>query len=54
VNQDWRKEQKYDFLDQKGNYSNISWQEIEPDKNFTWLTEGLSDDFEILIPIGSR
>jgi predicted helicase len=48
---DWRKEQKYDFLDQKGDYANISWQEIKPDKNFTWLTEGLEEDFETFLPL---
>ena len=46
---DWRKEQKYDFLDQKGDYSTIPWQEIEPDKNYTWLTEGLEEDFETFL-----
>jgi predicted helicase len=51
---DWRKEQKYDFLDQKGDYSTIPWQEIEPDKNYTWLTEGLLSDFESFLPIGTK
>jgi predicted helicase len=50
---DWRKEQKYDFLDQQGDYANIPWQEIEPDKNYTWLTEGLQIDFDSLIKLVS-
>ena len=51
---DWRKEQKYDFLDQQGDYSTIPWQEIQPDKHYTWLTEGLSSDFESFLPIGTK
>ncbi len=51
---DWRKEQKYDFLDQKGDCANISWQEIKPDKNYTWLTEGLQIDFEAFVPIAQE
>ena len=54
VEPDWRKEQKYDFLEQKGDYDNIPWQEIKPDKNYTWLTEGLSSDFESFFPIGTK
>lgn len=50
----WRKEQKYDFLDQNGDYANISWQEIQPDKNFTWLQEGLQEEFNIFLPMGSK
>ncbi len=51
---DWRKEQKYDFLDQQGDYSTIPWQEIQPDKNYTWLTEGLQGDFGMFLPMGTK
>jgi predicted helicase len=50
----WRKEQKYDFLDQQGDYGNISWQEIQPDKKNTWLQEGLQEEFESLLPMGTK
>ena len=50
----WRKEQKYDFLDQKQQRTNIEWQEITPDKNHTWLTAGLDNAFDTFLPIGTK
>jgi len=50
----WRKEQKYDFLDQKQQRTNIEWQEITPDKNHTWLTAGLDNAFGTFLPMGSK
>ena len=52
--EDWRKEQKYEFLEQQRCYANIQWREIQPDSNHTWLTDGLSDDFTGFIPLGSK
>lgn len=54
VDELWRKEQKYEFLIQRGDIKNIDWKEITPDQNYTWLTEGLRYEFESLIPIGTR
>jgi predicted helicase len=51
VDQDWRKEQKYDFLDQQGDYRTIPWQEIEPDKKDNWLTQEMSQKFNSMIPL---
>ena len=51
---DWRKEEKYDFLDRQGDCSTITWQEIIPDSKYTWLTEGLEKDFEAFLPVGSK
>ena len=34
--------------------SNIAWTEIEPNAHHTWLTEGLHDDFDTLIPMGTK
>jgi predicted helicase len=50
---DWRKEQKYDFLEKRQDYRQIAWQTIKPDKNQTWLTEGLQGDYEKLLPLVS-
>ncbi len=50
----WRKEQKYLFLHIKNNYTNIDWQEITPDKKHTWLTEGLHEEFDDFIPLGTK
>lgn len=50
----WTKEQKYDSLDAKKDISRIVWDEITPDKKFTWLTKGLDTGFDSLIPLGTR
>ena len=54
VDEFWRREEKYRFLDDKEQYDNIEWQPIAPDKRHTWLTEGLHAEFETFIPLGSR
>ena len=50
----WRKEQKYNWLDEKAQYAHIEWREITPDKNHLWLTEGMSADFETFMPMGTK
>jgi len=54
VDEFWRKEEKLGYLDQSQSYSNIEWSLIDPDQKYTWLTEGLQDDFETFIPIGNK
>ncbi|MBE9145778.1 type ISP restriction/modification enzyme [Planktothrix mougeotii] len=54
VGEFWRKEEKLGYLDQSQSYSNIEWSLINPDQKYTWLTEGLQDDFESFIPIGNK
>ncbi len=54
VDELWRKEEKYRYLDAKDQYRNIEWQPITPDKRHTWLTEGLHAEFETFMPLGSR
>jgi predicted helicase len=53
VDEFWRKEQKYKFLEENQYISNIDWQEIQPDAKQTWLTEDLQEDFDSFIAIGS-
>ena len=54
VDEQWRKEEKYRFLDEKQRYGNVEWKRISPDKRHTWLTEGLHAEFETFMPLGSR
>ena len=54
VDELWRKEDKYRFLDSKEHYSNIEWEQITPDNKYTWLTQGLHAEFETFVPIGSK
>jgi predicted helicase len=49
----WRKEEKYQFLEQADSITGVAWEEIVPDGKHTWLTEGLQEDFEHLIPLGT-
>jgi len=50
----WRKEQKYEFLNERGNYGNIKWKRIKPDKNYNWLKEGLNPEYDSYVPLGSK
>ena len=54
VDEFWRKEDKYRYLDSKGHYRNIKWKPITPDQRYTWLTEGLHTEFETFIPMGTK
>ena len=54
VDEFWRKEDKYRYLDSKEHYRNIKWKSIIPDQRYTWLTEGLRAEFETFIPMGTK
>ena len=54
VDEFWRKEEKYHYLDSKQGYQNIEWKWITPDKRYTWLTEGLHAEFDTFIPMGTK
>ena len=54
VDEFWRKEEKYRYLDEKEQCANVEWKTIRPDKRATWFTEGLHAEFENFIPLGSR
>ena len=54
VDEFWRKEDKYRYLDSKQHCRNIEWKPITPDRRYTWLTEGLHAEFETFIPIGTQ
>jgi predicted helicase len=50
----WRKEEKYQYLDKKESIVGINWQEIIPDAKHTWLTAGLKEEFDDLMPLGTK
>ena len=54
VEENWRKEEKQVYLDERQQCGNVDWTRITPDKRHTWLTEGLHAEFETFIPLGSR
>ncbi len=50
----WNKEQKFAFMSERKHVGGVEWQEVHPDANHTWLTEGLHPEFHMFIPIGSK
>jgi len=52
--EDWRKEDKFLFLDDKERCSAILWQRLAPDARHTWLTQGMRTGFQVLIPLGTK
>ena len=54
VDEFWRKEEKYRYLNKKEQYGNVNWKKITPDRRHTWLTEGLHVEFGTYISMGSR
>jgi predicted helicase len=51
---DWRKEQKYDFLEKAETIASVEWEELKPDAKNTWLTSETDAEFAEFIPIGSK
>ncbi|MDE0315158.1 MAG: N-6 DNA methylase [Candidatus Poribacteria bacterium] len=54
VDEFWRKEQKYNFLNSNQHYKNVEWCQLTPDNRNTWLTEGLHLEFDTFMPMGSK
>ncbi len=54
VDEFWRKEEKYRYLDEKEEYGRIDWKRMTPDKKHTWLTEGQRAEYESFVPLGSK
>lgn len=54
VGEDWRKEDKYKFLEEVQQRRGVAWQELQPDSKHTWLTEGMREEFETLMPMGTK
>ena len=48
------KEATFDFLEACEHIGNVNWDSIQPDARHTWLTEGLREDFETFLPVGSK
>ena len=48
------KKATFDFLDTCEHIGNVDWVSIQPDARHTWLTEGLREDFETFLPMGSK
>ena len=55
-NVDWKatRQEKFNLIENARTVDGMQWQELRPDKNHTWLTEGLRSEFENFIPMGSK
>ncbi|MGH7976795.1 MAG: type ISP restriction/modification enzyme, partial [Limisphaerales bacterium] len=51
---DWRKEQKYQFLEKAGSIAGVKWQKLAPDEKGNWLTNDSDEEFDSFLPIGSK
>ncbi len=51
---DWRKGQKFAFLDKVVTAADVEWETVEPDKKYNWVTSDLDAGFNDLLPIGSK
>ena len=49
-----RKERTFQFLADCAHVGNVTWRELQPNARQMWLTEGLRDDFETFIPMGTK
>jgi predicted helicase len=54
VGEEWRKEQKYEFLGRTGSVAAVKWKTLSPDKKNNWITHDTDEEFDSFIPIGSR
>ncbi len=54
VGQDWRKEQKYEFLEAKKSVAGVKWKKLSPDDKGNWITNDTDEEFDAFIPIGSK
>ena len=54
VEKDWRKEQKYAFLEEKSDRSGVDWQMIHPDNKHSWLTADFDPAFDSFIRLGFK
>ena len=50
----WDKKRKFNFLQEHQHVGMIEWQTIQPDRRYTWITEGLQAEFETFIPMGTK
>jgi len=54
VGLDWRKEQKYEFLETKADVDGVKWQKLVPDDRGNWITNDTDEEFETFLPIGCK
>jgi predicted helicase len=51
---DWRREQKYAFLENKVDLAKVKWRRLKPDKKGNWLKNTREEEFAAFVPLGSK
>ncbi|VXD21577.1 DNA or RNA helicase of superfamily II [Planktothrix serta PCC 8927] len=53
---DWKatRKEKFELIEKLKSIQNLEWHEIHPDQKYTWLTEGLENDFYDFISMGNK
>ena len=54
VGEDWRKEKKWTWLEEKAAVSGVKWRTLKPDERHTWLHDGEGAGFAKFVPIGAK
>jgi predicted helicase len=54
VGGEWRKEQKYSFLERNVHVDGVKWQKLLPDGKGNWITYKTDAEFDSFLPIGSK
>lgn len=54
VGADWRKEQKYNFLETKSDIRGVKWTELAPDNRGNWIRTLNNDEFSAFLSIGNK
>ncbi len=50
----WRKTEKLAFLAKMQSYHAITWEQLQPDEDSTWITEGMHSEFKTFLPLGKK
>jgi len=53
---DWRatRQEKFALLESAASTNAIEWKELLPNTRHDWLTEGLEDEFDVFLPMGTK
>jgi predicted helicase len=54
VTTDWRKEEKYQFLEKKISVENVKWTSLKPNQRGNWLTKPTDDEFADFISVANK
>jgi len=49
-----KKEERYEVMDEAGDWRGVEWEELEPDEKHRWLVDPQTREFESYIPISSK